>query len=317
MPNLSHHNITRASQVLQGSAQLGGYNGGKNGVEWTPQFVYRPTSQQPLTFTGALVAGATTATLTGNWTPPSGFYNVILSNGQQVIAYLTTGSTAVTFYPGSIPNTGGSFATQGIQSAATANAFVQGVPPLLGVANGYAASQAIGAGGSALLNGANTGSITVNGTTYSPAGIADVPRNVVAAWTTASNITVSGFDAYGNAQTELLTTPAGSTGKKAFAVITGITSSASITAFTAGFGAVLGLPFHIKSGGFMGALLADAVDAGTFVQADDTNPPTNATGDTRGTYTCTGALNGAKNVCIELKVQDSATQIGAFGLTPA
>lgn len=317
MANLSHHNVTRAFQVLQGDAQLGGANFGRNGVEWTPQFVHRPRSTQPLAFTAPLAAGAASATLTGNWGPPTGFYQVTLSTGQKVLAYLTSGATTCVFFPGSIPKSGGVFVSAGIQTAATAAAFVDEVPPLLGVANGFAVSQAIGAAGSAVLNGANVGAITVNGTLFAVAGLPDVPRNVVAAWTTASNLTVSGFDQYGQAMTEVLSTPGGSTGKKAFAVITGVTSSAAITACTIGFGAVLGLPYRIKSGGFMGALLNDAVDAGTFVQADDTNPATSTTGDVRGTYTCAGALNGAKNVTVELKVQDTTTQIGAFGLTPA
>jgi hypothetical protein len=315
MPNLSHHNISRALQVLQGSAWMPSYNGGKDGVEWTPQYNWKPTSSQPLVFTGVLAAGAASATLNASWGPPSGIYQVTLSTGQVVNALLAQGATTCTFW--NVPTSTGSLVAAQVNTAATATASVAGVPPLLGVSNGFAASQSIAAAGSAVLNGANTGSITVNGVTYNPAGIPDVPRNVVGAWTTASNVTVTGLDVYGQLTTEVLSTPAGSTGKKAFSVIISITSSASITAATFGFGSVLGLPFKVASGGWMGAFLNDAVDAGTFVQGDPTFPPTGTTGDPRGTYAPTGALNGAKFLLAEIKTKDPTVQIDSFGYTPA
>jgi hypothetical protein len=315
MANASHHNITRGFQLLQGSAWLPSYNGGKDGIEWTPQYNWKPTSIQPLVFAAALAAGATAPALNASWGPPSGLYTVTLSTGQQIQALLTQGATTCTFW--NVPNNSGVMTAAQVNTAATATASVAGVPPLLAVVGNYAASQSIAAGGSAVLNGASTGAITVNGVTYALAGLPDVPRNVVGTWTGASNVTVTGLDTYGQLTTEVLSTPAGSTGRKAFAVVISITSSAAITVGVFGFGSVLGLPFKVASGGWMGAFLNDAVDAGTFTQGDPTYPPTGTTGDPRGTYAPSGALNGAKMLLAEIKAQDTTTQIGSFGYSPA
>src|SRR3546814_11170811 len=62
--------------------------------------------------------------------------------------------------------------------------------PLTADADGVCASQAITAAAGGTINGA-----------FATGGVAtfDVPRNVVAAWTTAAVLTVTGTDAYGNA----------------------------------------------------------------------------------------------------------------------
>jgi hypothetical protein len=122
---------------------------------------------------------------------------------------------------------------------------------------------------------------------------------------------------YGQAMTESSASGTSFTGKKAFAIITGITSTASITAFTAGFGNVLGLPFTTQSGDIFATAFNDAADAGTFVQRDYTVPATTSTGDTRGTYTPAGTLNGAKFVSALIKVVDPTAQVGSFGQPPA
>lgn len=59
------------------------------------------------TFTGILASGATSATLSGNWTLPSGSYQIVFSNAEQYIGTFTNGSTAVTW-------------TTGLSAAATA-----------------------------------------------------------------------------------------------------------------------------------------------------------------------------------------------------
>lgn len=153
----------------------------------------------------------------------------------------------------------------------------------------------------------------LNGTT---AGVLDVPRNVVAAWTTAANLTINGLDAYGYPQTEVLSTPAGSTGKKAFSVITSITTSANITALTVGTGAKLGLPFTTRSGDYFAATFNDAADAPTLALADQTYPATGTTGDVRGTVTATAALNGSSFYAALIKPWDPNTQVGLFGVPP-
>src|SRR3546814_1050600 len=65
--------------------------------------------------------------------------------------------------------------------------------PLTADADGVCASQAITAAAGGTINGA-----------FATGGVAtfDVPRNVVAAWTTAAVLTVTGTDAYGNALVE-------------------------------------------------------------------------------------------------------------------
>lgn len=50
-----------------------------------------------LTLTGAPAAGAVSATLTGAWTLPTGTYQMIFSDGENILVSLTNGSTAVTW----------------------------------------------------------------------------------------------------------------------------------------------------------------------------------------------------------------------------
>ncbi len=50
-----------------------------------------------LTLTGSLAIGAKSATLTGNWTLPTGTYQMIFSDGENILVTLTNGSTAITW----------------------------------------------------------------------------------------------------------------------------------------------------------------------------------------------------------------------------
>ena len=320
MPNTSRHNLSRAGLLYQGSVSYGNYNGGVAGVQLTPLFRWRPAGTQPLTFSAALAAGVSSATLSANFGPPTGFYTVTLSNGQTVEALLTQGATTCTFY-NPLPLVGQPVVAT-TNSACTTAALIASQPPVVGTSTQVAASQSIAAAGSAILNGTylnnvpGSSSQTVAGVVYTGCIVPDVPRNVVAAWTTSSTVKVSGFDTYGQAMTEQQTGTS-FTGKKAFAIITSITSSAAVTAFTAGFGNVLGLPFVVQSGDFFSPTFADAADAGTLVLRDVTVTATSSTGDTRGTYTPAGTLNGNKFVAALLKVQDTASVFGSFGATPA
>lgn len=108
--------------------------------------------------------------------------------------------------------------------------------PLAAVANGVSASQSVAAAGSFLLNGSLLSTIA------SGKMIFDVPRNVVAAWTTTSVLTITGRDEYGNVMIETSASGTSHTGKKAFKSITSISSSASITGATVGTGNKLGFP---------------------------------------------------------------------------
>ena len=315
----SRHNLSFAQQLFYGKATYSPYGqGDKPGLQVSMMYRWRPergltpgTLPASATFTAALAAGATSGTLSANWAGATGLYLITFSDTEQLTGYFVNGSTAVKFYPASAPLTGGGYgvATQGstansgqaaLVNAVTASITVASQPPVVGVANYYSVSAAIAAAGSAVL----------------AATQADVPRNVVGAWTTSSTVTVTGTDYYGQPQTEAQTGTA-FTGKKAFATITSITSSAAVTAATFGTGNVLGLPFRTSSGDIMPAMFNDAADAGTFVPPDLTLPATSATGDVRGTYAPAGTLNGAKFLSILLKPADPSTQVGSFGVSPA
>lgn len=317
---MSRHGVTRAGQLFSGSANLAGYEGDKNGIEFFPMYRWRPVGIRAGTFSGVLAAGVTSATLSGNWGGASGLYQMTLSSGQVVSALLTNGATTCLFYPAGAPLTGGTFGPpQTVNNAVTTAFTVAGQPPVLASANGFSTTAAVLLGVSAAFSGAlgvTNFKDPLSGLIVS-AGIPDVPRNVVGAWTGAATITVTGYDQYGQLQTETFSTAAGSTGKKAFASIISIVPSANITAATFGTGSALGLPFRISSGDIFATTVADAADAGTLVLPDLTQPATSSTGDVRGTYTTSTALNGAKFVGALLKVVDTTRTVGSFGQTPA
>lgn len=106
-------------------------------------------------------------------------------------------------------------------------------------ADGVAASQSVGAGSSFVLNGAlaSGGSVTF-----------DVPRNVVAAWTTTSVLTFTCIDEFGATVVETSASGTSHTGKKAVKTVVSVSSSASITSATVGSGEKLGLPVAIRHG---------------------------------------------------------------------
>lgn len=103
--------------------------------------------------------------------------------------------------------------------------------PLALSSTGIAASQSVSA----------NGSFTLALTTL------DVPRNVTASWTGTAILTITGKDALGNTVVETTASGTSHTGKKAFKQITSITSNASITSATVGYGDVLGLPIAINT----------------------------------------------------------------------
>ncbi len=147
-------------------------------------------------------------------------------------------------------------------------------------ANSISASQSVGAAANFLLNG-------------STAGTLDVPRNVVAAWTTTSILTITGLDEYGATVVEVSASGTSHTGKKAFKSITSISSSASITSATVGTGKVLGLPYRLSRAGNIITSLEDGVaaTAGTAV-AGLTTVSTSTSNDVRGTWAPNGTPDG-------------------------
>lgn len=306
---MSRQLVSRSDQLFNGRAVYPPYQADRPGQEVHLLYRFKPVGKLAITFTAGIAAGATSGTLSANFTGASGLWPIVLSDGEQLSAKLANGATTCTFYPASAPATGGSYGVPtGPVNAVTSAATVLNQPPVLGVSNSIAASQSINTGTPGLVNGA-----------LATAGVAtlDVARNVIAAWTGTAIMTVTGTDMYGVVQTESSGSGTALTGKKAFATITAINVSANVTGATVGTGNVLGLPFRVGSGDFFAPTVADAADVTTLVTADLTNPATATTGDVRGTVVTTTALNGAKFVAGLIKVWDNTTQVGAFGVTPA
>lgn len=147
--------------------------------------------------------------------------------------------------------------------------------PATADANGVAESQTVtGAGTEFVLDG-----VLVEG------GVAvfDVPRNVVAAWSNAAVLTITGTDVDGNTVVEKSASGTSHTGKKAFKTVTSVTTSATVTGATVGTGDVIGLPAYVPDASYVvselkngvvlprrpgvvylqGRMLAAAIDAGT------------------------------------------------------
>lgn len=158
--------------------------------------------------------------------------------------------------------------------------------PAAAVANGIVASQAATAA-SGLATGIN-GSLAASGKVVLPRS-----RNVVAAWTGTSVITVTGKDEYGKTIRESSASGTSFTGKKAFKEITAISVSADVTGLTVGTGVVLGLPVYLPDTADVVREIANSVPAtaGTIV-AGDLTAATATTGDVRGTYAPNSAPNG-------------------------
>lgn len=109
--------------------------------------------------------------------------------------------------------------------------------------DGFCASQDLTAAGVASVSGTAAAAIAA----AALAGVADVPRNVVAAWTGTAVLTVTGKDEYGNVMVERSASGTSFTGKKAFKEVTNFSVSANVTALTVGTGNVLGLPFAVQA----------------------------------------------------------------------
>jgi hypothetical protein len=158
--------------------------------------------------------------------------------------------------------------------------------PDAAAANNIGASQGVTGGVAGLVNGA-----------LATAGVAtlDVPRNVVAAWTNTSILTVTGFDEYGVAMSEVSASGTTFAGKKAFKRVTGFTFSATVTGATVGTGDVFGLPVFLPQAGNVVREMQDGANAtaGTLVAGVSTKATT-TTGDVRGTYDPNAAADGAR-----------------------
>jgi len=208
------------------------------------------------------------------------------------------------------------------------------VPQAL-VTNNVAATQTPAAAGNLTLTaGTSTKSITrSDGVTVVQL---DLPRAVQLTTasgtiTTSRNLTVSGYDYYGQAMSEVIATGTTSSavanvkGKKAFFQITSIAVSGALpVAITVGTTDILGLPVRVFNVAYIASVKSNstlATDAGNFVAAD-TATATTTTGDVRGTYVPTTASDGICRTVIgilmpAIAVGPSATRVGALGVTQA
>lgn len=161
----------------------------------------------------------------------------------------------------------------------------------------------------------------------------DVPRAVAvtigAGTITNRNVTISGWDYYGQPMSEVIAT--GTTqsttvnGKKAFYQISSATVSGAVGATIAlGTTDILGIPVRMTNVAYVASVRWDstlAEDAGTFVAAVTTTATT-TTGDVRGTYVPSSATDGAKRLVMgillpAIAVGPQATRTGALGVTQA
>lgn len=183
------------------------------------------------------------------------------------------------------------------------NLVVESFIPVVASANSICTSQAVTGLEQALLNGTT-------------AGVLDVPRNVVAAWTNAATITVTGKDVYGQTMTETATGTA-LTGKKAFKTITSVVFSVSVIGATVGSGALLGLSYRPVIGGFIrGRLGEDSADAGTYA-APERSASTATTNDVRGTYAYAGTANGTNVFTVAYVAANGPSDSDAYGIAQA
>jgi hypothetical protein len=142
--------------------------------------------------------------------------------------------------------------------------------------------------------------------------------------TTARAFTVTGYDYYGQAMSEVITVAVAGTavtGKKAFFQILSASIAGSATAVLIGTSDKLGLPVRVFNVSYVASVKSNdtlAQDAGTFVAAD-TATATTTTGDVRGTYAPATASDGIVRTTMgillpAIAVGPNATRIGALGV---
>jgi len=210
--------------------------------------------------------------------------------------------------------------------------YVWDVVPQALVTNNVAASQTPAAAGSLTLTAGTSVKSVVrsDGTTVLQL---DLPRavqltTVSGTISTSRNLTVSGYDYYGQPMSEVIATGTTSSavanvaGKKAFYQISSIAISGALpVAITVGTTDVLGLPVRVFNVSYVASVKSNntlAQDAGTFVAAD-TATATTTTGDVRGTYAPATASNGIVRTTMgillpAIAVGPNATRVGALGV---
>lgn len=201
----------------------------------------------------------------------------------------------------------GAYAQHGRKGAQITPPLWHSIVPDTADADGVIASQSISA-----TTGPATG---INGALAS-GGVAtfDVPRNVVASWTTTAVMTVTGTDVYGATLVESSASGTTMTGKKAFKTVTAVAVSVNVTLATVGTGDVLGLPYRINNPDEVITWEAGVVDGtGTLVTAD-TATATATTGDVRGTFDPADAADGSVRFAVMFVNLDPTSKTSLFGV---
>ena len=207
--------------------------------------------------------------------------------------------------------------------------YVWDIAPQAAVTNNIAASQTTTTAGQSVTLTAGTSAKSVITNTGATVIQLDLPRAVkVNCSTTARAFTVSGYDYYGQAMSEVITVATAGTavtGLKAFYQISGVTIAGSATAVVVGTGDVFGCPVrfidksYVVRYGWNNATTDDT--SGTLTVAD-TATATTGTGDVRGTFAPSTAADGIKRAVVTLAlpaiaVGPNATRVGALGVTQA
>jgi hypothetical protein len=203
------------------------------------------------------------------------------------------------------------------------------IVPLVKQAAGLAAIQTLAGAGAFTLT-AGTGVTTTVDATGTTRYVLDVPRTVSLTVATTDqsgvNITIRGYDVYGQAMTQTLAGPNNTTVNttKAFKSVISVTADAAVSTngISVGYGDTFGLPFVVSDATFIASVKWNATlaqDAGTFTAADATSPATASTGDVRGTYLPSSAAGSSKRLIVGIHLQASqcgpnATRLAAAGV---
>lgn len=151
------------------------------------------------------------------------------------------------------------------------------------------------------------------------------------AGSTAQNVTVNGYDMWGQLQSEVIPFAGGAAttnGKKAFKWITSVVPATTDAGHLMSVGTLDIFGFNMRAEFweyltlyYNGALITSSTG---WVTADQTDPATNVTGDTRGTYAVQSATDAVKRLTGFLRIPTynlmTADNLGyktLFGVTPA
>jgi len=264
--------------------------------------------------------------ITGSSVTANSYITANLGNNQYTLSQSSTVGSATTMYAAGNALLGDP-APMSLGVGPLGRVYVwDTIPQTLQSAN-IAASQTASASGNLTLTAGTSATSVVksNGTTVIQL---DVPRALtVNCSTTARAFTVSGYDYYGQAMTEVITVATAGTavtGNKAFYQIASVSIAGSATACVVGTSDYLGLPVRAIDAGYVvsvGWANTLARDAGTFTAAA-TATATSTTGDVRGTYKPSSASNGSNRLVMAIAVPaiavgPNSTATGALGVTQA